>query len=112
MTFYSRCGATIFSGDARTQRKMERFNRLCAAEAGRDVTVDPVTTGGTDVHAQLNGPDYSDPCSGSSTCAACSGQCGWCANELTATVLSASNGWCSSECVTTTGECKANPGGH
>lgn len=113
MCFYSRCGATIFSGDASTMAKIERFNRLCAVEAGRDIAVEAVTPGTTtDSHAQLNGPDFSDPCSGTSTCAACSGECGWCANELTAAILAAPNGWCSSECVTTAGECKVNAAGH
>ena len=62
---------------------MEHFNRQCAKASGRQhVIVEPLRPGGGadtgDVgdggHAQLSGPDPSDPCSKIASCDDCGGK--------------------------------------
>jgi|EP01043_Picozoa_sp_COSAG02_P014477 hypothetical protein len=102
MPFFSRCGRHTFGADETNLQKFEAFERLCAATLGR--TVDTTQPG-----AQLRGPDRRDPCSQTADCGSCSGDCGWCKDEVTnpRTLLRSGGGWCSGACTTTDGECAA-----
>lgn len=128
MPFFSRCGKTVFGADKDQLASMEHFNRQCAKASGRQhVIVEPLQPGGGadtgDVgdggHAQLSGPDPSDPCSKIVSCDDCGGKeghvgqkCGWCRAEIASKQLlhRTHGGWCSSECVSTSGECSAFQG--
>jgi hypothetical protein len=148
MPYFSRCGRLVFQApDALSHAgvnapnadgtpsqfdTMEAFERKCAAAAGRThvhVDTEPPGKPGKPIdtthggHAQLDGPDPSDPCSSITKCEKCGGsaasssafgleKCGWCRSEITDAVLSTitSGGWCSSECVTTRGECSSFAG--
>jgi hypothetical protein len=109
MPFFSRCGRHTFGDDAVNLAKFESFERLCAATLGR--TVDTSQPG-----AELRGPDRRDPCSANADCLSCSGECGWCKDEVTdpRTLRRTGGGWCSGECTTTDGECASvdTGGGH
>ena len=99
----------IEKADAVNLAKFESFERLCAATLGR--TVDTSQPG-----AELRGPDRRDPCSANADCLSCSGECGWCKDEVTdpRTLRRTGGGWCSGECTTTDGECASvdTGGGH
>lgn len=111
MPFFSRCGRHTFGSDAVSLQKFEAFERLCAATVGR--TVDTSMPG-----AQLRGPDFRDPCSQTADCGSCTGECGWCKDEVTnpRTLRRTGGGWCSGACTTTDGECASvdttTGGGH
>lgn len=110
--FFSRCGMQVFGGSDDLLTKFNDFNHLCAEAAGRVNAPPPPPPGGKPTHQILRGPDASDACSATTDCGACSGDCGWCKDEVTgrgATQILQrfGGGWCSSTCVTTDGECDA-----
>ena len=109
MPFFSRCGRHVFGEDQTNLAKFEAFERKCAQSLGRQVDT-------SQAGAMMRGPDRRDPCSQTSECTECSGECGWCKDEVTdpRTLRRNGGGWCSGACTTTDGECAAVDagGGH